>query len=122
MELGLSRYLQQGSLAGLGQCDVLLPTGLGELLVDQHQDTLELRLDERQVELDLKDLFDPTSARVHELDVLRRVSQAPPLGHFAADLGRLLFGPAAVASVEELALAIQDRFARTGYTLTHLGA
>jgi len=122
IELGLGRYLEQGSVRGLGQCDVLLPSGLDELALHQREGALEVRLDGEQVELELTDLFDPNSTRTSELDVLRRVHRSPPLGHFAADLGRSLFGPALVARVEELALSVIDRFSRTGYRLTHWAA
>jgi len=122
LELSLSRFLEQGTTAGLGQCDVLLPTGVRELVVSERGGTLVLRLAERQIELELDDLFNPSSTRAHELDVMRRVGRAPPLGHWAADVGRLLVGPGPIARLEEWALSIRDRFARTGYTLTHLGA
>src|SRR5690606_606371 len=122
MALSLSRYLEQGTAAGLGQADVLLPDHVGRLQLHQDGDVLRVRLDEEQLEVKLGELFETTETRVQELDVMRRVSTAQPLGHWAADVGRLLFGAAAVARVEELALSIQDRFARTGYTLTHLGS
>jgi len=119
IELGLTRYLEKGTASGLGECDVVLPEKLSELHVAQQDKTLRLRLDGRAVELDLAGLFDPNSQETHGLTILRRSSQAPPLGHWAADVGRALLGPAAVASMEELALSVSDRFARAGYRLTH---
>jgi len=120
-ELALRRFLQQGTISGLGQCDVRLPAGLEQLTLHQEGHALVLGLDGRQVELDLRDLFDPTSSQTHGLEILRRASQAPPLAHFAADVGRLAFGAAAVARLEDFALSTIDRFTRTGYRLTHRG-
>jgi hypothetical protein len=119
LELALSRFLRQGTMRGLGQCDVRLPAELEQLSLHQRGTELVLGLDGRQVALDLRDLFDPNSSQRHGLEILRRTSQAPPLAHFAADIGRLTFGAAAVAGLEEFALSTIDRFTRTGYRLTH---
>jgi hypothetical protein len=122
LELGLSRFLEQGTFKGLGQCDVRLPVGLQQLSLQQEGDELRLALDDRRVELDLSDLFDPNSGETHGLEILRRTRQAPPLSHFAADLGRLAFGASVVAGLEELALSTMDRFTRASYRLTHPSA
>lgn len=119
LQLALGRFLEQGTSSGLGRCDVLLPLGLEQLTLQQTAGQLALGLDGRRVELDLSDLFDADSRQTHGLEILRRTHRPPPLSHFAADVGRLVFGASVVARLEEFALSVIDRFTRTGYQLTH---
>lgn len=129
LQLGLTRFLEFGDVAGLGRTDLVLSPQTQELNLKREGEQLVIATraapartpSETVRRVTLSRLFTgPEDIELGEaLTALKRRAAPPPLLHWAADVGRTLVGPGPIAWLEAQVFGVRDWFVRTQYAATH---